>query len=277
MLIKNHQLFIAIVALCLIVSCGSEETEILGDDGLVHGGTLPPSDELQIVLIPTPVQAPSVLSLSNCEYNPEIIGKNFLTDHPTTSHQKAINLGISIVDFSYSAINKDHALSNKKLAICMELMGDLGIDIPKDEAFLERIENNKNDVDSMSFLILTAFERSTTYFKETDKEELGISILAGTALESSLLLAQELELDRGKEYFSFFNQQKQYATGLQVIMQRYKDLESMQKNFAIAENLEKAFSDFEVWAASGDTTIRFDTSKSNLLAEIFLIKENSLN
>jgi len=274
---KNYRLFVAIMSLILIASCGSEETKDLSEDGLVHVDALPPSEELEIIMIPTPMQAPSVLSLSNCDYHPDIIGKNYLTDHPTTSQQKAINLGISIVDFSYSAVNKDHALANKKLEICMELMGDLGIDIPKDEDFLNRFEKNKNNVDSMSFLILTAFERSTTYFKDTDKEELGISILAGTALESSLILAQELEQDRGQEYFSFFNQQKQYATGLQVIMQRFKEMESMQKNLAIAENLEKAFDSYEIWASSGDTTIRFETSKANLLADIFLIKENSLN
>jgi len=274
---RYYQVLVAALTISVAVSCGSEETESLGDDGLVHVDALPPSEELEIIMIPTPMQAPSVLSLSKCDYHPDIIGKNYLTDHPTTSQQKAINLGISIVDFSYSAVNKDHALANKKLEICMELMGDLGIDIPKDEDFLNRFEKNKNNVDSMSFLILTAFERSTTYFKDTDKEELGISILAGTALESSLILAQELEQDRGKEYFSFFNQQKQYATSLQVIMQRFKEMESMQKNIAIAENLEKAFDSYEIWASSGDTTIRFETSKANLLADIFLIKENSLN
>ena len=106
---------------------------------------------------------------------------------------------------------------------------------------------------------------------------MGISILTGTALESSLLLVQNLEPDRNQAYFTYFNQQKDYAMGLQLIMARYKDEASMQNNLKIAKNLEKAFHNYELWAASGDTLTRFDTNKANLLSDIFLIKENSLN
>jgi len=274
----RFKLLLVIPMFGLFGSCSENEGENLHKEELVHVETKPVTrDELEIIMIPTPVQVPTVLSLANCQYNAEYIEKNYFKDHPTTSHQKAINLGISIVDFSYSAVNKDHLLSNKKLALCLELMNDLGIDIPKDKEFLERVEKNKNNIDSLSYLILTAFDRSTQYFKDTDKEQLGISILTGTALESSLLLVQNLEPDRNQAYFTYFNQQKDYAMGLQLIIARYKDEASMQNNLKIAKNLEKAFHNFELWAASGDTLTRFDTNKANLLSDIFLIKENSLH
>lgn len=273
----NLKCLAGLLALLLLMSCGEESTQSqLADEGAVHVDVDLPTDELEIVMVPTPVQVPTVLKQSKCDYHSDHILTDLLTNQPATSHQKAIHLGISIVDFSYASINQDHVLANKKLSECLDLMDELGIDVPKDQAFLDRIESNKNNVDSLSYLILLAFERSTDYFKNTDKEQLGISILSGTALESSLLMARELEMDRNSTFFSFFNQQKQYATGLQVIMQRYIDEKSMQKNIKIAQQLEEAFVSFENWAASGDTTVRFDTIKADLLSDILLIKESSL-
>ncbi len=231
-------------------------------------------DEVELVMIPTPVQTPTILVHSKCNYNPSHIEFADLVGKSTTSSQKAISLGISIVDFTYAGVNKDHILAKEKLANCMGLMDDLGIDIPKDEEFLIRIEENLENNDSLSYYVLSAFERSTQYFRNTDKEELGISILVGTALESSLLLTQDLNPELNSVYFNFFSQQKQYAKGLEVIMRRFKGLESMKRNIEIAEKLRGAFEKYEDWATSADSALRFQESKDNLIAEITEVKEN---
>jgi hypothetical protein len=269
------KLLSAWMALILMFSCGGGDTEEL-NSGLIHVDAEGPSNELEIILVPTPMQVPTVLIESHCNYHTDHILADLLNDRPATSYQKSIQLGISIVDFSYAAVNQDQSLSSSKLKECITLMDELGIDIPKDEEFLDRIERNKGNVDSLSFLILTAFERSTDYFKTSDKEELGISILVGTALESSLLLAQELTPERNSTYFSFFNQQKDYASGLQVIMRRYKDEPAMQVNLKIAKDLEKAFIGFENRSSNGEA-IRFEARKADLLSDIILIKERSLH
>ncbi len=261
----------------LMFSCGEDTTVVKNGEPDVRVPIEKADDELQIVLVPTPVQVPTVLLQAKCSYHPDYMFTDLIHDRPITSQQKAVSLGIQIVDLSYASMNRDHKLVNDKLASCMQLMDELGIDVPKDENFKQRLESNLNNIDSLSYLILTAFERTTQYFKDTDKEQLGISILTGTALESALLLAQELEPDQSPAYFEFFNQQKLYAKGLQTIMDRYKNELAMKDNLKIARNLEKAFQQFESWAASGDTTVRFSASKANLVSDILLLKESSLN
>lgn len=275
-MVKNLlSLIFVLISSFILCSCSSDKHETIVENEDFNKPLANLSmDEVELVMIPTPVQTPTILVHSKCNYNPNHIFFDDLIGKSTTSSQKAISLGISIVDFTYAGVNKDHILAKEKLENCMGLMDDLGIDIPKDEAFLSRIEDNIENNDSLSYYVLSAFERSTQYFKNTDKEELGISILVGTAVESSLLLTQDLEPDLSNLYYTFFSQQKQYALGLEVIMKRFKGLESMKRNIELAEKLRGAFEKYEEWATSANSVLRFEESKENLIAEIMSVKEN---
>jgi len=269
------RLCVVCISLVILYGC-SEELQVDLPVDNVLSESLPEfsTEEVELVMIPTPVQTPTILVHSKCSYNPEHINFDNLLERSTTSNLKAISLGISIVDFSYAGVNKDHILAKEKLENCLSLMDELGIDIPKDEAFLERIEKNMENPDSLSYYVLSAFEKSTQYFKNSDKEELGIAILSGTALESSLLLSQDLEPSLDNLYFTFFSQQKKYARGLEVIMKRYEDQESMKLNIEIARSLKGAFTNYENWATSADSSVNFEQNKETLINELLAVKEN---
>ena len=276
---KGKKEWLKVIAVCMslvIIHGCSEELQVELPVDNVLNESIPEfsTDEVELVMIPTPVQTPTILVHSKCSYNPDHINFDNLLERSTTSNLKAISLGISIVDFSYAGVNKDHILAQEKLENCLSLMDELGIDIPKDEAFLERIEKNMENPDSLSFYVLSAFEKSTQYFKNSDKEELGIAILSGTALESSLLLTQDLEPSLDNLYFTFFSQQKKYARGLEVIMKRYEDQESMKLNIEIARSLKGAFTNYENWATSADSSVNFEQNKETLINELLAVKEN---
>jgi len=260
---------------CILAGCSEElQVDIPIDNPITESMPEVVNDEVELVLIPTPVQTPTILIHSKCSYNPEHISYDRLLEKSTTSNLKAIGLGISIVDFSYAGVNKDHILAQEKLENCLKLMDELGIDIPKDENFLQRLERNMEDPDSLSYYVLSAFEKSTQYFKDSDKEELGISILSGTALESSILLSKDLEPFHDNVYFTYFSQQKKYARGLEVIMKRYEDQESMKLNMEIANSLKLAFTSYEDWATSADSSVNFEENKDKLVNELLAVKEN---
>jgi len=276
---KGMKVWLKLFVVCILIGtmhCCSEELQVDLPVEHVLSESIPEfsTEEVELVMIPTPVQTPTILVHSKCSYNPEHITFDNLLDRSTTSNLKAISLGISIVDFSYAGVNKDHILATEKLEDCLNLMDELGIDIPKDEAFLERIEKNMENPDSLSYYVLSAFEKSTLYFKNSGKEELGIAILSGTALESSLLLTQDLEPSLDNLYFTFFSQQKKYARGLEVIMKRYEDQESMKLNIEIARSLKEAFTNYENWATTAYSSINFEENKDKLVNELLAVKEN---
>jgi hypothetical protein len=274
--IKNwFKLFVVCISLAILYGCSEELQVDLPVDNLLSE-SIPEfsTEEVELVMIPTPVQTPTILVHSKCTYNPDHIAFDNLLERSTTSNLKAISLGICIVDFSYAGVNKDHITAKEKLENCLSLMDELGIDVAKDEVFLERIEKNMENPDSLSYYVLSAFEKSTQYFKNSDKEELGIAILSGTALESSLLLTQDLKPSLDNLYFTFFSQQKQYARGLEVIMKRYEDQGSMKLNIEIARSLEGAFTNYENWATSADSSVNFEQNKEKLINELLALKEN---
>ena len=75
-------------------------------------------------------------------------------------------------------------------------------------------------------------------------------------------------------FISRISVSKKYARGLEVIMKRYEDQESMKLNMEIANSLKLAFTSYEDWATSADSSVNFEENKDKLVKELLAVKEN---
>ena len=117
---KGKKEWLKVIAVCMslvIIHGCSEELQVELPVDNVLNESIPEfsTDEVELVMIPTPVQTPTILVHSKCSYNPDHINFDNLLERSTTSNLKAISLGISIVDFSYAGVNKDHILAKENL------------------------------------------------------------------------------------------------------------------------------------------------------------------
>lgn len=206
--------------------------------------------EERIFVMPAPLQVATALTLHNVEFEPGLvlIPSNEIPVAP--KYNKAFSMGAYVIDLGYCAVfgHGDEAID---LLDALRTMGnDLGVD-GYDEALIQRFENNKENQDSLSYLILMGYEMAHDYIRTNQREELGLVVLAGTWMEGLYLSSHYPELHNDRNYYTFIAQQKYYLENLIILMSRFSDEDVQQ----IVNRLKRLYGLFDSFVSVADMTI----------------------
>jgi len=240
--------FIAVImtALFAVTGCSSDKKDDSGQKGAADNESSSTSEndgnrEVQIYTLPTPVQIPSLLKINNSVY----LQEELLPMNPSqkTHFLRAISLGMYMIDLSYTSINSDKQKSIYYLKTVRTLMVEIGLGSKTNKSLADRFERNIETPDSLSKIILEAYEEGHVYFREHNREGIGLLIISGCFIEGLHLSMQHTESLSVTSLNHALLLQKSYLTNLLRIFALFEYNDEVAEVIGELEAIKKVLDD----------------------------------
>jgi len=258
-MIKKHLSLTAVASVCIgslaLVACGGNTPPAANKAPLESGASeITNKDEFfkdreqalkQIFFsIPAPIEMADMIKDAGFNFDKAMLNSVDKVAKYVDEENRAINLGIYAADLSYSTVFEQKQESVNYLAATKTLSSALGIDGAIDEKFMERVQKNQNNKDSLLSYVTLSYQNVNAYLKEGKRTDVSALIVSGAWVESLYLSTQyagkngdntmkqrvaeqTYSLDQLVSYLNLFatsnriNGMKEDLTRLQVI---YKDV-----------------------------------------------------
>lgn len=145
----------------------------------ISGYPLPTSFEVTKML--NEAKAPYILSICNTNEN---VGNYFL------QKEKALNLGVYGADLSYASTYNMKQETMLYLETSRRLTEEMEISTAFNQTFIERIENNLENGDSLISIISDSFYDTYNYLTINKKDKLAILVMTGSWIEGLYITTQ---------------------------------------------------------------------------------------
>lgn len=200
---------------------------------------LVPTDSVRIISLPTPMQVPALLRNTRATYNKEIL---FPIEHTDRSFFKSnVLFGTYLIDMAYTGSFGDQQATMEYFTTCKILGDNMGLGMTMDRDFADRFTENIAKPDSLGRTILELYELGHHYFRDQDKEGIGLLMLMGCLFEGLHLgFAQAREHDLIL-FIHILSQQKQYTENLIYALDGYEIPAELQYEYEQLVKLDQLF------------------------------------
>lgn len=204
-MIKKHLSLAAIASVCIgslaIVACGGNKNPAENKAPLESGANeLTNKDEFfkdreqalkQIFFsIPAPIEMADMIKDAGFSFDKAMLNSVDKVAKYVDEENRAINLGIYAADLSYSTVFEQKQESVNYLAAAKTLASALGIEAAMDEKFMERVQKNQNNKDSLLSYVTLSYQNVNAYLKEGKRTDVSALIVSGAWLETLYLSTQ---------------------------------------------------------------------------------------
>jgi hypothetical protein len=131
--------------------------------------------------LPSPIETAMLLKRAGAKFNPQFLNKVENLANYTTNRSMALN---------FASMFDQKQFSTKYLAATKKLADELGILNAIDQSYIDRMESNLNNRDSLMEIISETFMNSNSFLKENDRAEIAGIILSGGWIEGLYLATQ---------------------------------------------------------------------------------------
>ena len=188
----NLLLSTALAAL-LLASCGGEQPQ---QDTL----TVPAADSTAALRaartknifhnIPPPMETAALLKKAGAEYDKDILNDVKHVNDYTSATKQALNLGIYGADLSYASVYNNTQESMLYTSCAQQLSKKLGVDNAFNEQVVSRLEQNRNNRDSLLSIISETYWQVDGYLKENQRDNISALMIAGGWVEGLYIASQ---------------------------------------------------------------------------------------
>ena len=207
-MIKKHLSLHAFLSICLgsllFVACGGNENKAENKAPLETGASeLTNKDEFfkdreqalkQIFFsIPAPIEMADMIKDAGFSFDKKLLNSVEKVNKYIDEENRAINLGIYAADLSYSTVFDQKQESVNYLSATKTIANALGIDGALDEQFMERVQRNQNNRDSLISYVTQSYQNVNAYLKEGKRTDVSALIIAGAWIETLYLSTQYAE------------------------------------------------------------------------------------
>ncbi|MEP7168389.1 MAG: hypothetical protein ABI855_03390 [Bacteroidota bacterium] len=249
---KINFIFKSVFAICFIFcSCNSDQSnkgEQINDSSTASVPDTAPASEMTIyhfqyaiaVLPRSPLAVLDEFAKSNLPQDLALLNPVDNVNNYHSSFKQAINYGIYGVDMGYLLVNNRTLESIKYYSVCKKLAEQLNM-AETFNKFVNRIESNKDNKDSLLRVIDEAYAASSSFLESNERLETASEILAGSWLECqhitvNLLKNAERTAENDKLYDAVY-EQRLHLDNITKIFEEFKtdaDVLKVKKDF---ENL----------------------------------------
>ena len=188
----SSKILLAIV-IGLMVACGSEKKKGSESSKEFEEAQSQLKENVQKVVadIPPPSEIPYIIQSTGADFNPNIVNDYNKWESYTINPQKAaFNLGVYSTDIGYlSSYGKTQEVMNY-LDVSLKLTDAIGAHDAVDFNALERFENNLSNPDSLAAIIDELIDKSDTYLKNADRDNLAAMVVGGSFIEALYIATQ---------------------------------------------------------------------------------------
>ncbi len=179
--------FIFLFEICF-VSCNNISEQQVDDYSETQNNTLLKSNEAVLYSVPAPTFVSSVLKSYGNIFDSHLLyeTRNKVPQAALTS-QQTLNLGVYIIDFSYTYLFGQEQLSLIYLSKFDVIMNELNLKSPETTGALIRLRENINNNDSVKKIVNDYQSKLGNYFINEDRDALGLYVLSGMYIEGLYL------------------------------------------------------------------------------------------
>jgi len=140
--------------------------------------------------IPAPIEMADMIKDAGFSFDKNVLNPVEKVNKYINEENRAINLGIYAADLSYSTVFDQKQESVNYLSASKTLASALGIDGALDEQFMERVQRNHNNRDSLISYVTQSYQNVNAYLKEGKRTDVSALIIAGAWVETLYLSTQ---------------------------------------------------------------------------------------
>lgn len=214
------------VLICLLMcyACGnrssSKDNELEYENADDLGKSLLKVND-KLFSIPPPFQVASLVRRMNLPYNKELLNSTKGLENYSTNLKKALNMGVYGANLGYIQMYEQFPDATLYFAALKQLSKDLGINQYADEKILERIEKNSTNKDSLLHIMSDLYRDIDTYLMNSERNIIGVLILAGGWIESLYLLSNSTNEKDRKQLVQKIGEQKYSLDNLIALLRPY--------------------------------------------------------
>lgn len=177
--------------------------------------------EGKLFSIPSPFQVAMMMKDNEIPYNSALLNPAEKSYQYSTSFEKALNLGIYGANLGYLNIYEQYPEVANYLSAIESLSEELGLSSSFNQEVIERLENNRNNKDSVLFITSNIYKNADAYLFNNERSEIGSLILAGGWLESLYLLTQSATKNQSEDLLASIGEQKYSIESMIALLRPY--------------------------------------------------------
>lgn len=197
----------------LLFACTSDKND---DENLTETGETAKIIEQQKITaqnvfqsIPGPSELTELVQLSNLDYDASLLNDPDNLNKYTSDNFKAINLGLYGADMVYTNVYEQSQESMLYLKCVNSLCRNLQITGAFDDKTAERLENNKENKDSLLKIVSQSFNSADKFLRDNQRAGTSSLMVAGGWIEGLYLSGKVAEKAKTKKLIQKMSQQQQ--------------------------------------------------------------------
>jgi len=186
--------------------------------------------------ISSPVEMAALLQALDVPFIPDHMATVRDAERLSSNSGKALKLGVYGADLGYLNIYEKTGSAIEYLTTINKLADELLVGQFFDFEVLKRLASNKNNIDSLLFMSVNAYNQIDTYLRDNDRGHLSALMIAGVWLEAQFLACQVVKDYEHDDLKNRIGEQKIIINDLLLLLRPYKD---------ISDEYSNLYNDFE--------------------------------
>lgn len=264
----NQKILTVIGASCfsvIVASCGGDKesegtqvTDTVAKEQVTDTNRLAATKQI-MYSIPSTAETADMLKEAGTSYDIKLMNDVKNVDKYNVLRSQALNLGIFGADLNYANVFEKSMEVQLYMESCQSLVKKLGIEGAISDNVWERLEDNKDDKDSLNSIISEVFFDLDTYLEENDKTEISGLIVAGGWIEG-LYIATQMQNEKkpNKQLMDRVAEQKLSLDNLAKLMAAYTETENIKNVREDINQLQTVFNKIEIKREKATATTNKD-------------------
>lgn len=207
--------------------------------------------------IPSSAETADLLKDAGATYDIMLMNDVKNVDKYNVLRTQALNLGIYGSDLNYANVFEKSMEVQLYMESCQSLVKKLGIEGAISDSVWDRLEENKDNRDSLNYIISEVFFDLDTYLEENDKTEISGLIVTGGWIEGLYIATQMVNEKRpNQRIMNQVAEQKLSLGHLCELMESYTSTENIKLVREDLAKLKAVYEKIEIVHEKGDTNTK---------------------
>ena len=149
--------------------------------------------ELKVFPVPTPYEVTDIITKSGVKFDSDLLNPLNNSRKYLTTKAQALNIGVYGADLSYANVFNNGDLVRQYFDVIKNLSDELGLSLLFTDDFLQRIDNNINNADSLYKIATESYYKTYSYLVDRGKSDVASTVLTGSFIEALYLAMKSAE------------------------------------------------------------------------------------
>jgi hypothetical protein len=181
-----------LIIMLFAYSCSTDKKQETASDEFDEAASeIKEKVEAIIYEIPSPSEIPFIIQATGAEYIPQLVNDLSKYEKYTSSTKvAAMNLGVYASDIGYLVTYEKVQEALNYMDGCLDLGESLGLQSTIDVSVIEKFEANLGKKDTLAAIINDAINKSDSYLKENERNNIAALVISGTFIEGLYIATQ---------------------------------------------------------------------------------------